>query len=131
MAIGNWGTTLVFETSDSRILTPANLARSVSADWATHSRIGLKDQTEFLRPALQKITFDLTLDAMYGVRPRTMLDLIAACVENGTVQKLVIGGKQVGKNYWRITSTSETWQVMFNKGELVRAKVTVTMEEYL
>lgn len=129
--IGNWGRGLIFETSDSRILTPANLSRTVSSSWAKHSRIALKDQPEFLRPELQKITFDLELNAELGVRPRSMLDYLASCVESGIVEPLVIGGKRVGRYYWRITSTSEAWQIILNRGEMVKAKVTVTMEEYL
>lgn len=131
MAIGSWGTALVFQTSDKRILTPTNLSRTVSSDWAMHSRIGLKDQPEFLRPSLQKITFDLELNAELGVPPRAMLQNLERYVERGTANTLVIGGKRVGKYYWRITSTSEAWQVLLNRGEMVKAKVTVTMEEYL
>ena len=51
MIIGNWGLGLIFQTSDRRVLTPENLKRTTSAVWATHSRMGLKDQSEFIRPA--------------------------------------------------------------------------------
>lgn len=44
---------------------------------------------------------------------------------------MVVGGKMVGANRWRITSISEAWNVVYNKGELVKATVTVTMDEYL
>ena len=50
MIIGNWGLGLIFQTSDRRVLTPENLKRTTSAVWATHSRMGLKDQSEFTRP---------------------------------------------------------------------------------
>ena len=131
MAIGNWGRGLVFETSDRRILTPTNLTRSVSGVWATHSRIGAKDEAEFLRPAVQKVSFDLELNAEHGVRPRAMLEYLEWAVETGTVEIMVIGGRRIGRHYWRITETSEAWQVIMNGGEMVKAKVTVKMEEYL
>lgn len=129
--IGSWGSTLVFSTSDSRILTFSNFSRTVSSVWTSHSRIGKKDRTEFIRPDLQKVTFTMDLDATLGVSPRTMLDNLAAAVENGTVNTLVIGGKRVGSNPWKITSVSETWDYILQQGQLVRAKVNVTMEEYL
>lgn len=129
--IGSWGTTVVFSTSDSRILTFKDFTRKVSSTWATHSRIGKKDQTEFLRPDLQKVTFIIELNALYGVRPRTIIDTIAKAVETGTVNTLVIGGKKVGSNQWKITDTSETWDVILDQGSLVEAKISVTMEEYL
>ncbi len=130
MAVGNWGTGLVFSVSDRRVLTPSNLTRKVSGNWATHSRVGGKDITEFIKPDLQEITFDLVLDAELGVRPRSMLEYIENSVETGRVERLVIGGRQLGRNPWRITASSEAWQTTLNGGELVRAKVTVTMKEY-
>ena len=43
----------------------------------------------------------------------------------------MIGSRRIGKNKWRITNLSEAWETVLNRGELVRAKVTVTMVEYL
>lgn len=129
--IGSWGTSVVFSVSDSKILTFSDFTRTVSSKWATHSRIGKKDQTEFLRAELQKITFAMKLNVLYGVRPRTILETLEKAVENGTVNPMVIGGKRLGANQWKITETSEAWDVVFNQGELVEATVNVTMEEYL
>lgn len=129
--IGSWGNILVFSTSDSRILTFENFSRTVSATYANHSRVGKKDKTEFVRPDLQEVTFAMTFDATLGVRPRTMINNLAAAVENGTVNPLVIGGKRVGSNRWKIKKASEAWDVFLQQGQLVRAKVNVTMEEYL
>lgn len=129
--IGSWGNDIVFATSDTRILTFNSFTRKVSATWASHSRVGKKDQTEFVRPDLQKITFTMELMATLGVVPRAMLEKLEEAVENGTVNTLVLGGKKVGKNKWKITETSEAWDVILAQGQLVQAKVNVTMEEYL
>ena len=123
MIIGNWGLGLIFQTSDRRVLTPENLKRTTSAVWATHSRMGLKDQSEFIRPGLGQITF--------GVRPRLMMDYINNCVETGDVQMLVIGFRRVGKHRWKITNASTAYEVVYSRGEIVKAKMTLTMEEYL
>lgn len=131
MAIGCWGTALIFSTSDRRILTFNDMNRTVGSEWATHSRIGLKDQVEYLRPKLQKLTFTMDLDATLGVRPRATLDMIASYTERGSVFPMVVGGKRIGSYRWRITGSNETWEVVMDRGELVRAKVNVTMEEYV
>lgn len=131
MAIGNWGTHIVFSVSDQKTLTFKDMNRTVASEWATHSRIGMKDRVEYLRPALQKLTFTMELNAILGVRPRAMLDKLADCAERGLVYPLVIGNRRVGKNRWRITNLSEAWETVLNRGELVRAKVSVTMEEYV
>lgn len=131
MAIGNWGPRIVFQVSDAKVFTFDNLKRTVGGEWATHSRIGQKDQLEFLRPKLQQLTFDITLDASLGVRPRATLDLLTEYIETGCKFPFVLGGKRIGKNSWTITDMSEAWEVIYNKGELVRAKVNITMQEYL
>ena len=131
MAIGNWGPRIVFRVSEDQQLTFRDLSRSVGAEWATHSRIGLKDQAEFLRPKLQQMTFTILLDATLGVRPRATLDLLAEYIETGCSFPFVLGGKRVGRHRWRITDQSEAWELIYNRGELVRAKVNVTMQEYL
>ncbi len=129
--VGSWGNTIIFRTSDSRILTFSNFSRTVSSSWANHSRIGRKDKSEFVRPDLQKITFTIVLDATLGVKPRETLEKIAGAVEKGTVNTLVIGGKKVGSSRWVIQSASEAWDYILQEGQLVHAKVSLTMEEYL
>lgn len=129
--IGNWGFDVVFSVSEQQVMTFNNFTRTIASEWATHSRIGKKDQAEYLRPALQKISFQMTLDATHGVRPRATLEMLEDHTERGLVYALVIGGKRVGRNKWRITECTEAWETVYNGGELVRAKVTVTMEEYL
>lgn len=131
MNVGSWGNILIFEVSDDKILTFNKLTRSVGSEWAKHSRIGLKDKSEFVRPTVQKLTFTISLNAMLGVRPRAMLEAIEKAIETGQVNTFVVGGKKIGKNRWKIKSVSEAWDTFLNKGELVKAKVNVTMEEYL
>ena len=131
MEVGNWGKDIVFSVSDRKVQTFKDMTRTVGSQWATHSRIGRKDQAEYLRPTLQKITFTMELNALYGVNPRTMLNKLANLAERGTVNTLVIGGKRVGSYRWRITDISEEWETIYNGGELARAKVNVTMQEYL
>lgn len=131
MAIGNWGKDIVFTVSDRMVFTFKDASRTVGSEWATHNRVGQKSQVEYLRPALQKFTFTMDLNAELGVRPRSTLDALAEYAERGTVNALVVGGNRIGRNLWRITDLSETWETVYNRGELVRAKVNVTMQEYL
>jgi len=131
MAIGNWGSDVVFSVSDRRVLTFGDMNHTVGSDWAAHSRIGLKDQVEYLRPKIQKLTFTIELDASFGVRPRAVLDMLEFHTEQGHVFPFVVGGKRVGGYCWRITDLSEAWETVYSGGELYRAKVNVTMEEYV
>ena len=129
--IGNWGLAVIFKVSEKQALTFRNLTRTISSEWAKHSRIGLKDQSEFLRPGLQQVTFDIELDATSGVKPRTTADRIARLCEAGSVYPLVVGGRLVGRHRWKITQISEAWEIVYSRGQVAREKLTVTMEEYL
>lgn len=130
MAIGNFGSLITFETSDTRIVSPENLKREVAGRWASHSRIGKKPLRQFLGADMGKVTFTIRLDARHGVKPRTTISNIEKYVENGTPANLVIGGKKVGSNKMTINSVSETWDEVWNKGELVRASLEISLEEY-
>jgi hypothetical protein len=44
---------------------------------------------------------------------------------------LVIGGRPIGENPWRLVSLSETWDTVLNRGELVSAKASLNLEEYV
>ena len=131
MAVGNWGTAIIFSVSDTRVLTYRNMSRTVGSSWATHSRIGLKDQVEYLRPNLQKLTFEIALDFNYGVNPRTIIERLERAAELGEIHPFIVGGRPVGRLYWRLTSIGEAWETIYNNGVLTNAKLNITMEEYL
>ncbi len=127
--LGKYGD-IIFETNDKRILTFGSFTQNVSGRWNSHSVIGKKEKMEFSGPSKRKITFKMTFRAIYGIRPREMLEKLENIVENGNIDYLVIGGRAVGENQFAITSISETWDTIYSGGELAKASVTVTMEEY-
>jgi len=129
--IGNLGGKIIFEVSDKKILTPNNFNKNVTANWAKHNRILGKPKSEFLGADLQTITFDMVLDVMHGVKPKDTLALLERMVEHGVWMVLVIGNERIGKHYWKVTSISEQWDTVLNKGELVKATVSVSLEEAL
>ena len=129
--IGNFGKLIVFETSDSKVLNFNNFQKTVSANWGQHERIGKKPLSEFLNPELQGITFTVTLNAQHGVRPRKTLENIEKAIESGRVESLIIGAGKIGKNKWKITQMSEAWDTILSHGELMKATLNLTLEEYL
>ncbi len=129
--IGNLGKTIVFSTSDKKILNFMDFKQEVSGRWTVHERIQKKPKAEFLGPGLRQITFKITLDALHGVKPKKTLKAMEAMVEKGTPEKLIIGGTKVGASRWTMTSISEDWDIVMNKGELVKATVSVTLDEYV
>ena len=131
MAIGHIGKTVVFETSDRKILNFTKMQRTVKGRWASHSRIGKKPKKQFLGPDADQLTFSITLNAEHGVRPRKTIENIEKLIRTGKPQNVVIGSKKVGSNKYAITEISESWETILNRGEVVKITCDITLEEYL
>lgn len=128
--IGTLGPNLIFTVSDDYVLTFSGMTRDLSSRWATHETPGVKPRAEFLGPGLQSVSLPITLSSNLGVKPREMLERVEQMVETGDTEYLILGCRPVGKNRFRVTGSSETWDVIYNQGELARAKLTLTLEEY-
>lgn len=128
--IGSFGKELIFKVSSKQVLTFSNFTQEISARWSNTAPIMRKPISEFNGPELRKITFTMIFDISLGVKPRNMLRKLERIVGKGIVEYLVVGKSRVGFNKWKITKSSEKWDVILSHGELARAKVDVTLEEY-
>lgn len=129
--VGNFGSDIVFETSDRRILTFSGMSRKISGKYAKHSVIGQKDRPEFTGPGNWSVSFKILLDVSMGIRPSDIMKRIENAIESGESEYLVIGGRMVGKNKFCISSVSEAMDVVLGGGEIARATLNISMEEYL
>ncbi len=130
-AVGSLGKTIIFRTSDKRILNFNEFKRTVSGRWADHPRVGKKPKKQFLGPGSASVTFTITLNAEFGVKPRKTMRRIEKVILRGTPKKLVIGKKAVGHNKFVITDVSESWERIMDKGEVSMITCDITLEEYL
>ena len=62
--------------------------------------------------------------------PRRILDMVERMVERGSAEYLVIGGRLVGRRPFRVTGSSEAWDKVYSRGELAKATLTISLEEY-
>lgn len=131
--LANFGTLIVFSVSANKILTFNNMKREQAGRWQTHPILSKAPKSEFLGPDLAQVTMEVKLSAEHGVKPLSTLQAIEAAVRTGQVENLVIGGKIYGpdSHKWYIESVSETWDEVFNMGELVRATMQLTFREYV
>lgn len=131
MAIGCIGKTVIFETSDARILNFTKLNKTVKGRWGKHARIGKKPKKQFLGPDDESLTFTIVLNAEHGVKPRNTVDNIEKLVRKGTPQKVVIGNKALSSNKFYISEISESYETVLNRGEVVKITCDLTLEEYV
>lgn len=128
--VGTYGP-IRFTVNDRKVLTFNSMKREITGSWNSMERIRKKPLTIFSGPELQTITITVVLDAGLGVPPRNMLKKIEKMVEKGTAEYLIIGREQVGNGKWVITKSSEAWERIIVKGELYRATVNLTLQEYI
>lgn len=129
MPIGSFGD-VVFTVSNDKILTFSGLSGSSGADWATHDIVGGKPKSQYIGPKLRKYDLEIELNAQYGVRPRAMLERLQAMAEGSAVHHLIVGNAPLARNPFKLTEVSDEWETIMNRGELVRCKVKITVEEY-
>lgn len=128
--IGYFGP-IKFETSDKRILTFADFKRDSTVRSEKHAVIGRKPVKEFIGPELDTISFTISLSAANGVNPRVDAEKWLRMCRAGEAHGLVIGKRGLGLDKWTIESVSQSWDVIFNRGELYSCKVDITLEEYI
>jgi phage protein U len=128
--VGTLGRKIVFEVSDDKALLMQSMTREIKSRWTTHETFGSKPKAEFLGADNQSVSLSIYLSSNLGIKPRKVLDAIAAMVESGTAERLVIGGRPVGNRPFRITGSSEAWNKIYSRGELAKATVSITLEEY-
>lgn len=128
--IGNFGKLITFEVSSEKMLALKDLKRTVAGRWKKHEIVGAAPRSEFQGPDLDETTVTAILSAEHGVKPRATIDRLEAAARSGEVDYLIIGGKRVGTGKVYISSISEEWDTIWNKGELVKATINITFAEY-
>ncbi|KEO84751.1 phage tail protein [Tumebacillus flagellatus] len=121
---------VVFVASADTIRTFEDFKRSSSGRWAAHAVLGKKPVSQFIGPDLDKVTFKIRFDVMYGMNPRAELNRLLEMQRSGVAVPLVIGGKALGVNLWVVTDLDQDWNTIDNKGNLLKANANITLQEY-
>ncbi len=129
MFIGYMGD-IVFVVSENYMITPTNYGRESSARWAEHNLLLRKPVSQFGGPGLEKLSFDIILDSDHGIGPEQQLKKLRKMRDTGAVFPLVIGGRPVTQNYWRLDSLKEGNCYWTPTGQLQQCIVSLQLTEY-
>ena len=103
---------------------------NISAKYAEHDRHLKDDLKEFLGQEGETITFTVQLVAALGINVmKEMINFMTAC-RTGKVLPLKIGKKLYGKYRWVIKSVTITSREYDNQGNLLRADLNITLNDY-
>lgn len=127
--IGSFGD-LVFSVSERTVRTFDGMSWDFSADYATHDRHIKADLLEYMGPSIEGISFSMVLSAFLGVNPLSEVRKLREMIRTGHAERLVIGGKVYGSYKWVMQKGTVDLQRFDNRGNLLSAKVKVTLKEY-
>lgn len=122
---------LVFAVSSDAVFTMQGMQGSTGSRWAVHDVVGGKGRSQYIGPALKKFSFDVVLDAGYGMDPRAELEKMQQMAEEGRVGYLIVGSAPIGMCRYKLTDVSDEWETVVSGGKLVRCTVNLSMEEYV
>lgn len=127
--IGTWGD-ITFAVSRNQIKTFDGLKWDSGARYSTHDRHLKEPLLEFTGTDVESMTFTMFFSAFLGVNPIAEVSKMLKAMRRGEVHRLVIGPKAYGTNKWVITKLSNSLNRYDNRGNLLVAKVSVTMKSY-
>lgn len=127
--IGTWGD-ITFAVSRNQIKTFDGLKWDSGAKYSTHDRHLKEPLLEFTGTDVESMTFTMFFSAFLGVNPIAEVSKMLKAMRRGEVHRLVIGPKAYGTNKWVITELSNSLNRYDNRGNLLVAKVSVTMKSY-
>ncbi|MEC0092507.1 phage tail protein [Paenibacillus macquariensis] len=130
LGLGSLGD-IVFISTHYKIRTFQGFHRSSADRWANNEIILQKPRSQFLGPGLDTIALTVVFDVKYGMNPRKEMDKLVKYSRDGKVLSLVIGGKGLGVNKWKITGIDQDWTTVDNKGNLLKASMSLSLEEYV
>lgn len=127
--IGSWGN-VVFSVSRTQIKTFDGLKWDSGARYSTHER-HLKDPLlEFTGTDIETITFSMFFSEFLGVSPIQEIEKLLAAMKAGEVHRLIIGLRAYGTDKWVITKMTNSLERYDKSGNLIAAKVDITMKSY-
>ena len=127
--IGTWGD-ITFAVSRNQIKTFDGLKWDSGAKFSTHDRHLKEPLLEFTGTDVESMTFTMFFSAFLGVNPIAEVSKMLKAMRRGEVHPLIIGPKAYGTNKWVITKLSNSLNRYDNRGNLLVAKVSVTMKSY-
>ena len=121
---------IVFSVSRNQVSTFDGMKWESSTQYAVHNR-HLKDVLlEFTGTDADKISFSMYFSVFLSIDPMTEITKLLNAERSGKVMRLVIGSKAYGKNKWVIDKLSKDLERFDNKGNLLTAKVNVSLTAY-
>lgn len=130
-SIGSWGKNLVFEVSAYSIRTFKDLKTTAGAKYADIELLEGKPRKQYIAPTNRTASMTVTIRADQNwLKPRDLIDVLQKSVENGEANYLIVGGVPLSTNPYILTGINADWSLIYSRGELYKADLELSFEEY-
>lgn len=129
MIIGSLGKT-IFGCSSHYIKTINNFSIDKSVQWTEHKIISSKPKLQFNNPELDKLKFNIHLNAAWNVNCLAAAKEFEDNMKQGKVLKFILGGKVVGKGWYIIESITENYRAYSSIGTVIKLDLSLQLREY-
>lgn len=120
-----------FHVSKNAVKTIEGLKWDTSSKFEVHDRHLKDDLLEFVGTEPGTMSFSVYISVFLGVNPMQEIVKLLNAERKGLTMPLVIGEKAYGRYRWVITKTSKSLERFDNKGNLLVAKVDISLTEYV
>ena len=127
--IGSWGD-ITFSVSRQTVKTFDGLKWESGVKYATHDRHLKEPLLEFTGTDTESMSFSMFFSVFLGVNPIVEVSKLLKAMRRGEVHRLIIGPKAYGTGKWVITKLSNSLERTDGRGNIIAAKVSVTMKSY-
>lgn len=122
---------IVFTVSSDKVRTFDGMSRSGSARLATHELINRKPLMEFIGPAGETISMQMSFSVYDGLNPEQEAQSLRELRDKGKAVALILGGQPLGDGLWLVENLNETHKHIDNTGTAHQIDVSVTLREYI
>ncbi|MCL2697564.1 MAG: phage tail protein [Oscillospiraceae bacterium] len=119
-----------FFVSNKQIRTFNNMRWDSSARFATHNRHNRDALLEFTGINIDTISFTMNFSVSLGTDPMAEITKLWKAERRGDAMILILGTRIIGSRQWVITRLSRSLDRFDNQGNLLAARVTVTLNSY-
>ena len=91
---------VVFEVSQQQVKTFGDLRRNASARLASHDLISRKPLLEFTGPALESLSFSMTLSSFLGIEPIEEVQTLRGMRDQGLTIPFILDGTPQSEGLW-------------------------------
>lgn len=120
-----------FETRYDRMLPISGAKRSLELEKEDQDQESGKPATLIKGSKLEDFSFKVKLLRVFDPRPESVVSQLETVINKKKPEKLVLGGRVVGKYKWLLVKMEIDYQLLDGAGHIVEAEVSLSFEEFV